>query len=110
MKIAIMSCRKLMGMCSGSGCFEAYNNLDDAFDIYKEKPELASFFYCIGCEDTLVEGEDWEHKMKQLQNKNVENIHLALCTKIECDNYKKHENILRNYGFNIVHGSHKSKK
>ncbi len=68
MSIAIMACRKVIGKCAASGCFKAYNNSTAAFSIYGEnKEDLASFFYCAGCKDTLVEGENWTHKVKQLK-------------------------------------------
>ncbi len=34
MSIAIMACRKLVGQCAGTGCFDAYNNLTDTFRKY----------------------------------------------------------------------------
>ncbi|MGL4914455.1 MAG: CGGC domain-containing protein [Romboutsia sp.] len=111
MKIAIMACRKLIGKCSGSGCFDAYNESKDAFEVYNDdKPVLSSFFYCSGCKTTLGESENWEHKMAQLKRKGVDTIHISLCIKVECDNYSKHEKILKNYGFNVVHGTHKQKE
>ncbi len=49
MSIAIMACRKLVGQCAGTGCFDAYNNLTDTFRKYENsKPILSSFFYCSG--------------------------------------------------------------
>lgn len=108
MSIGIMACRKLMGRCSGTGCFKAYNNSKDAFQIYKDKKEeLGSFFYCIGCKDTMTEFEEWEHKIKQLKNNNIDTIHIAICIKVECDKYNLHEELLRKEGFEVVHGSHK---
>ncbi|KAJ48867.1 putative metal-binding protein [Clostridium tetanomorphum] len=107
MAIAIMACRKLIGKCSGTGCFKAYNNCKVAFEIYKDKkPLLASFFYCSGCKETKGTDEDWEHKITQLKSNNVDTIHLALCINVECDEYEKHEEILKNEGFKIVRGSH----
>ncbi len=35
MSIAIMACRKLVGQCAGTGCFDAYNNLTDTFESMK---------------------------------------------------------------------------
>ncbi|MBU5227180.1 CGGC domain-containing protein [Clostridium senegalense] len=108
MSIAIMSCRKLVGKCAGTGCLNAFNNDLDAFTIYKNKKEtLASFFYCSGCSSTLGNDEDWQHKINQLKNKNVDTIHIALCIEVECDNYSKHEKILKANGFKVIHGTHK---
>ncbi|EKS4343862.1 CGGC domain-containing protein [Clostridium sporogenes] len=107
MAIAIMACRKLVGKCSGTGCFKAYNDSTAAFKIYENnKPVLSSFFYCIGCEKTKTKGEDWEHKISQLKKNNVDTIHLSVCIKVECNKYEEHERILKNRGFKIVNGSH----
>ncbi|MEG1483610.1 CGGC domain-containing protein [Clostridium sp.] len=108
MAIAIMACRKLMNKCSGTGCFKAYNNSTDAFKIYgANKEDLSSFFYCSGCYDTMTTSENWKHKIAQLKKNNVKTIHISKCIDVECDNYDKHEIILRKEGFNIIHGSHK---
>lgn len=107
MAIAIMACRKLVGKCSGTGCFKAYNNSTAAFEIYGDnKPALSSFFYCIGCNDTITNDEDWNHKIQQLKKNNVDTIHLSRCIKVECDHYEKHREILINEGFKVVLGSH----
>ncbi len=108
MSIAIMACRKLVGQCSGTGCFDAYNTLTDAFQKYENsKPILSSFFYCSGCNKTILAQEDWNHKIEQLKRKKVSTIHIALCIKVECDNYNKHEVLLKNHGFNVIHGTHR---
>ncbi|WP_024615748.1 CGGC domain-containing protein [Clostridium sp. Ade.TY] len=107
MSIAIMACRKLIGKCAGSGCFKAYNNSDKAFSIYGDnKEELASFFYCIGCKETLIEGENWKHKISQLKKNNVKVVHISDCIKRECETYKKHEELLKKEGFEVIHGTH----
>lgn len=107
MSIAIMACRKVIGKCAASGCFKAYNNSTAAFSIYGEnKEDLSSFFYCAGCKDTLVEGENWTHKVKQLKKNGVETIHISHCIESKCDDLKKHERILEKEGFKIVHGTH----
>lgn len=107
MAIAIMACRKLVGKCSGTGCFKAYNNSKVAFELYgNNKPVLGSFFYCSGCEETIGKDEDWEHKITQLKNNNVDTVHLSLCVKVECNKYEKHEEMLKKEGFKVVHGSH----
>ena len=87
--------------------FKAYNNSTAAFSIYGEnKEDLASFFYCAGCKDTLVEGENWTHKVKQLKKNGVETIHISHCIESKCDDLKKYEKILEKEGFKIVHGTH----
>ncbi|MEG1311163.1 MAG: CGGC domain-containing protein [Romboutsia sp.] len=107
MSIAIMACRKLISKCSGTGCFRAYNNSEKAFEIYKDnKKELNSLFYCVGCSETITKDEDWSNKIKQLKSNNVETIHIAYCIKVECDDYDKHEIMLKKEGFKIIHGSH----
>ncbi|CEN80548.1 CGGC domain-containing protein [Paraclostridium sordellii] len=108
MNIAIMACRKLSNKCSGTGCFNAYNNSQDAFECYKdEKPILKSFFYCSGCKKMIFEDEDWENKINQLKRNDVDVIHIALCAKVECRDYDKHERLLSKEGFKVIHGTHK---
>ena len=86
MSIAIMSCRKLVNKCTGTGCFRAYYENRDSFSIYKDKNDvLMSFFYCIGCKETIHEDEDWNHKIKQLKSAEVYTIHIARCREVECN-------------------------
>ena len=108
MSIAIMACRKLVNKCTGIGCFKAYHNKKDSFSIYKDKDDiLMSLFYCIGCKETIYQDENWKHKIKQLKSTGVNNIHIARCIEVECDDYSKHERLLVNEGFNVVKGTHK---
>ena len=108
MAIAIMSCRKRMNKCSGTKCFKVYRNSEDAFKVYGEnKEDLNSFFYCVGCSDTITEGENWKDKMKELKESDIKTIHISRCISVMCNNYDKHEKILKNEGFEVVHGTHK---
>lgn len=107
MAIAIMSCRKLIGRCSGKGCHRAYNNSTAAFERYADdKQELASFFYCSGCEDNVIEEKEWKETIGELKRKDVKTIHISRCVKSKCNDYDKYEEIFKNEGFEIVHGSH----
>lgn len=107
MSIAIMACRKVLGKCAASGCFKSYNNSEKAFEIYGDKKEeLASFFYCSGCVDTLVQGENWTHKVKQLRKNGVETIHIAHCIESKCYDIKRQEKLLEKEGFKIILGTH----
>ena len=47
MNIAIMACRKLSNKCSGTGCFNAYNNSQDAFECYKMKNQYLKVFSIV---------------------------------------------------------------
>lgn len=108
MSIAIMSCRKLVNKCTGTKCFKAYHKNKDAFSIYKDKQEmLLSFFYCVGCNETVYKDEDWKYKIKQLKNSGIDTIHIAKCIEVECDDYDKHQRILEKEGFNVIKGTHK---
>lgn len=108
MNIAIMYCRKLINKCSGTGCFDAYNECKDKFEEFEyNKPTLSSFFTCSGCKETLLDGEDWEHKINQLNKKNVERIYMATCIGIECKELEKQEKMLSKEGFDVIWGTHK---
>lgn len=107
MAIAIMSCRKLIGRCSGGGCHRAYNNSTAAFERYADnKEELASFFYCSGCEDNIIEDKEWKEKIADLKKKDVKTIHISRCVKSKCNDYDKYEETFKKEGFEVVHGSH----
>ncbi|MGG7078971.1 CGGC domain-containing protein [Clostridium sardiniense] len=108
MAIAVMACRKMTSRCSGTGCFKAYNSSTDAFEVYGDNREdLSSFFYCSGCSDTMTKDENWSHKIAQLKKNNVKTIHISRCINVNCDNYDRHEKILKKEGFEVVHGTHK---
>ncbi|MEG0132916.1 MAG: CGGC domain-containing protein [Clostridium sp.] len=103
--IGIMVCNKVSYICTGSGCFNAFNNKKKAFEIYKEEEvSLGGFFHCNGCgkeyEEELVD------KLKVLKKKDVEVIHMALCIDVECSNSERLEKIITDNGFLIVRGTH----
>ena len=47
MGIAIMSCRKLINKCTGTGCFRSYYENIDSFSIYKEKNDILMSFFIV---------------------------------------------------------------
>lgn len=45
--------------------------------------------------------------MKELKESDIKTIHISRCISVMCNNYDKHEKILKKEGFEVVHGTHK---
>ena len=106
-KISVMTCDKLKNKCTGTNCFEAFQNREDAFEIYKDKDVIiGAFFSCNGCDEKL--DESMAYMFDQLRRKKIETIHMAYCIEVECNRYDEIYSVLENEGFNVVKGTHVS--
>lgn len=106
-KIAVMTCDKLKNKCSGTNCFQSFNDKKDAFEIYKQSDVImGAFFSCSGCGTNL--NESMAYMFNQLRRKDVETIHMAYCIEVECNRYDLIHKSLEDEGFTIVKGSHES--
>lgn len=105
MNIAILTCNKLTYDCCGAWCFQAFNERNKGFRIYKDtNVSLFGFLHCNGCGKDFK--EELSYKFKQLRKCNVKRIHIALCVKEECKEYDKLKTTLENAGFEVVYGTH----
>lgn len=103
--IAIMVCNKVTYICTGAGCFNAFNKKTKAFERYNNQEILlGGFFHCNGCDEERE--VDLVDKLKVLKKNNVEVIHMALCIDVECSNPERLEKIIVDNGFSIVKGTH----
>jgi predicted metal-binding protein len=103
--IAIMTCNKMTYDCSGTGCFDAFNNKTKAFERYLNHDVcLKAFFHCNGCDKDFMKVQ--AYKFEQLKKRNVTTIHMALCIDVECHRYDELKGYLLEGGFEVVDGSH----
>ncbi|MEG0772586.1 CGGC domain-containing protein [Clostridium sp.] len=78
MKIAILVNEDTMDVCTGKGCFNAFNKRIDAFKDYGTEVELVAFTHV---------GGDLERKIEKLINNSVEVVHLSTCLRAKYEDY-----------------------
>lgn len=107
MKIAIMHCRKSSSVCTGAGCFRAYNNCQKSFQQYEgHKPELSAFLDCGGCGIDRETDPGMIEKMDALKSIGVEKIHLGICINAECSDLQNIVDMLEHYKIPYEFGTH----
>lgn len=107
MKIAILHCRKSSNVCTGASCFKAYNNCSHSFEGYKDnKPELAAFFDCGGCDIDLNNHKGMKEKMERLKSEEVTKIHIGKCVNSKCPHYSEIINMIESFGIEYELGTH----
>ncbi len=107
MKIAIMHCRQASDVCTGASCFKAFNNCLKHFEQYKEnKPELAAFFDCGGCEIDRKTDPGMIEKMDRLKSEGVDKIHIGVCIREKCPSFNNIIEMLDRYEIPYEFGTH----
>ena len=107
MKIAIMHCRHSSSVCTGAGCFRAYNNCQKNFAQYAgDPPQLAAFFDCGGCGIDRTQDPGMIEKMDALKRIGVEKIHLGICINDKCPSLADITRMLDRYGIDYEFGTH----
>ncbi|MEF9984383.1 MAG: CGGC domain-containing protein [Oscillospiraceae bacterium] len=85
MKISILHCKNASNVCTGASCFKAYNNCLKSFEQYKDnKPELAAFFDCGGCDINRKTNAGMIEKMERLKSEGIEKVHIGVCINEKC--------------------------
>ena len=107
MKIAILHCRRSSDVCTGAGCFRAYNNCEKSFAQYAgDQPLLAAFLDCGGYGIDRAEDPGMIEKMEALQHIGVEKIHLGICINEKCPSLSNIIEMLDRYGIAYEFGTH----
>ena len=85
MKIAILYCRKASNVCTGAACLKAFNHDLASFAQYaNNRPELAAFCDCGGCDIDRVHDAGQCEKMERLVSEGVEKVHVGICVGQKC--------------------------
>jgi len=102
MKVAIFVNEVTMDLCSGRGCFNAFNLKVESFEGYDSNAELVGFTHT---------GGDLENKIQKLIKNGVEVVHLSSCLRAKHPDYEGLAQKLAQH-FKVVgytHGSEKGK-
>lgn len=108
-RIAIMTCRQSQNGCTGRSCFWAFETKKRSFEAYRnsEIPVcLSAFFPCNGCDADYANDPGMQKKLERLILEDVRCIHLSDCMKKRCKNIDQIRNLIEQYGFICITGTH----
>lgn len=109
-RIAILSCLKATGVCSGASCFNAFNQRTKSFEGYsKDFVEMIGFFHCNGCECDYINDSDYLEKIDTLKKLKPDAIHVGKCTLINGEECPVITNIIKCFEENqiaVIRGTH----
>ena len=109
-KVAIYICDTVSKKCTATGCFKAFNNKADSFEIYDNGLQLVAFNTCNGCDKDPIGSLDI--KIEKLKKAGVDSVHLSTCIRGRCEHYKVFAEKFAKY-FDVIgytHGSAEGKK
>ncbi len=111
--IAILTCLDACKVCTGAGCFQAWNSRSRGFSPYAgEDVQLDAFFHCNGCDSRPAEDPGMIEKLDRLQSLGVSVVHTGVCTRKAPDRSEYCPNIaqiiamLEQRGIRVIHGTH----
>jgi len=109
-KIGVLVCKNVSDKCSGAGCFKAFNQKSDAFELHDEEIELGSFTHCSGCDEEAE--ELLNSKIERMKIIGIETVHLSTCIRGRCHKYEEFaEKFAQDFDvIGYTHGSSEGKK
>ena len=109
-KLAILTCLKATGVCSGAACMSAVNRRDRAFAEYAgEEVELCAFFHCNGCDCDYGNDKEYKEKIEYVSKLGLDALHIGKCTLqrgIRCDIISDIARYCENQNIQIVWETH----
>lgn len=110
-KIAILTCLEAVGsVCTGAGCFKAFNERLGSFSIYDEEVELQAFFQCNGCKSDVNRDKGMQEKLERIISIKPDVVHIGICTKSKtgnlCENIKIIVEQLEKNNIVCIEGTH----
>lgn len=111
-KIAILSCLDACKVCTGAGCFQAWNEKRAHFAPYSSEDRFVAFLHCNGCASDPETDKGMLEKLDRLQSMGVDTVHTGVCTmknareNIECPNITKITQMLHARGIATARGTH----
>lgn len=110
-KIAMLNCLKANEVCTGAGCFTAWNEKKKTFARYQdEEAELVAFLRCNGCGCDPAEDSGMQKKLQRLKDIGTQVVHVGVCTKNRegqrCPTIQKIIDQLEDLGIAWVDGTH----
>ncbi len=109
-KIAVLSCLKATGVCSGAACFRAINNREKHFNIYKDMDvEVVAFFHCNGCDCDYSSDVEYLEKIEYVCSLEPDAVHVGKCTCMEgnlCTVIEAMVKYIEDRGMKVIFGTH----
>lgn len=108
-KVAIYICDVVSKKCTATGCFKAFNNKTDSFEMYDEELQLVAFNTCNGCDEDPIGSLDI--KIEKFKKAGVDSVHLSTCIRGRCEHYEVFAKKIAEH-FNVIgytHGSAEGK-
>ncbi len=111
--IVMLTCPKAETVCTGAGCFRAFNQRTYQFARYGDEPlQVVAFMKCGGCGHDLENDKGLQEKMEAILRLAPDAVHLGVCCchdgrdRILCDEVKALEKAFEARGISVVHGTH----
>lgn len=107
----MLNCLDANRVCTGAGCFRAFNERTHSFERYKNQDvQLMAFMRCNGCDSVPAKDAGILEKIERLETIGVETVHVGICTKDKegnrCKNISAILDMLKEKGIDIIDGTH----
>ena len=111
--IVMLTCPRSENVCTGAGCFRAFNERTHRFARYGKEPlQVTAYMKCSGCGHFIEKDKGLAEKVEAVLAQRPDAIHLGICCCHDgrdqrlCDEVAALEKIFEAHGIPVIHGTH----
>ncbi len=111
--IVILTCPKSEDVCTGAGCFRAFNERKQQFERYGDEPlQMAAYMKCSGCGHFMENDAGLKEKVETILRLRPDALHLGVCcchngrTRELCKEIEALAQVFEANGIPVVRGTH----
>lgn len=112
-KIVILTCPKSEDVCTGGGCFHAFNHCTQRFAAYGgEELEMEAFMKCSGCGHFPGKDKGLDEKIDYILRIHPDAVHVGICCchdgrdRTLCPEVEAICHTFKEQGISIIFGTH----
>lgn len=111
--IVFLTCPKAETVCTGAGCFSAFNRRTHQFARYgEEELQVGAFMKCSGCGHFPGKDEGLDEKIERILSMKPDAVHLGICCcqrgkkGVLCPEIETIKTLFESHGIPVIRGTH----
>lgn len=111
--VVMLTCLRASAVCTGAGCFTAFNRRTHRFAEYGDEPlEILAFMRCSGCGKFPGKDAGLDEKLERILSMKPDAVHLGICCchdareKDLCEEIRAAADLFAQHGIRVIRGTH----